>query len=151
VVSVAAADYAVPGLAGVSDMDWISVLIGVFIVVFVAFNFLPLWRARRARGHAVPALDPFLTDAQRRAPRLLVYFWSPSCGMCRAMTPVIDRLAAEHADVVKINAAEAREIARECGVMATPSLAVIEQGVVRRLVVGARSEAQIRALRVAGY
>ena len=131
-------------------MDWISALIATFIVVFVLINFLPLWRARRARGHAVPALAPLLSDAQRRAPRLLVYFWSPSCGMCRSMTPVIDRLATEHGDVVKINAAEATDVARQCGVMATPSLALIEQGVVRRLVVGGKSEAQIRALHEQG-
>jgi thioredoxin 1 len=127
-------------------MDWLGYLIATFITVFVLINFLPLLRARQARGRSVPELDALLTDTQRGQPRLLVYFWSPSCGMCRGMTPVIDKLAAERGDVLKVNAAESVALAKHFGVMATPSLALVEQGVVKKLVVGARSEPQIRVL-----
>ena len=127
-------------------MDWFGYLIATFITVFALINFLPLLRARLARGRVVPELDALLTDAQRGKQRLLVYFWSPACGMCRGMTPVIEKLAAERGDVLKVNAAESMALARHFGVMATPSLALVEQGVLKRLVVGARSESQIRAL-----
>jgi thioredoxin-like negative regulator of GroEL len=123
-------------------MDWFGYLVATFIAVFVLINFLPLWRARQARSRAVPELDALLTDAQRGKQRLLVYFWSPSCGM----TPVIDKLAAERGDVLKVNVAESTALARHFGVMATPSLALVEQGVLKKLVVGAKSESQIRAL-----
>jgi len=131
-------------------MDWISVLIATFIVVFLLFNLLPLWRAWRARGQPVPGLDALLDAHQRRAPRLLVYFWSPACGPCRAMTPVIDRLAAETGCVIKLNVAESPALARQFGVLATPSLARVERGRIRDLVVGGRTERQIRALWAAG-
>jgi thioredoxin 1 len=127
-------------------MDWFGYLIATFIVVFVLINFLPLLRARQARGRSVPELDALLTDAQRGQQRLMVYFWSPTCGMCRGMTPIIDKLAAERGDVLKVNAAESVALAKHFGVMATPSLALVEQGVVKKLVVGARSEPQIRVL-----
>jgi len=127
-------------------MDWLGYLIATFITVFVLINFLPLLRARQARGRSVPELDALLTDAQRGQQRLLVYFWSPSCGMCRGMTPVIEKLVAERGDVLKVNTAESVAIARHFGVMATPSLALVEQGIVKKLVVGAKSEPQIRAL-----
>ncbi len=127
-------------------MDWLGYLIGGFILVFMLVQLLPLLRARQARGRPVPGLIALLTEQQRSAPRLLVYFWSPTCGMCRAMTPVIERLAGERGDVLKVNAAESVSLAREFGVMATPSLAVVEQGTVRQVLVGARNEAQIRAL-----
>lgn len=127
-------------------MDWLGYPIGGFILIFMLVQLLPLLRARLAKGRAVPGLNALLTDKQRAAPRLLVYFWSPSCGMCRAMTPVIERLAEERGDVLKVNAAESVSLAREFGVMATPSLAVVEQGTVRQVLVGARNEAQIRAL-----
>ena len=127
-------------------MDWFGYLIATFIAVFVMINFLPLWRARQARGRAVPELVTLLTAAQRDKQRLLVYFWSPSCGMCRSMTPVIDKLAAERGDVLKVNAAESVALAKHFGVMATPSLALVEQGILKKLVVGAKSEPQIRAL-----
>ena len=127
-------------------MDWFGYLIATFITVFALVNFLPLLRARLARGRVVPELDALLSDAQRGKQRLLVYFWSPACGMCRGMTPVIEKLAAERGDVLKVNAAESMALARHFGVMATPSLALVEQGVLKRLVVGARNESQIRAL-----
>lgn len=51
--------------------------------------------------------------------------------------------------MLKVNTAEAGAFARHFGVMATSSLAIVEQGVVKRHVVGAKSDAQIRALREA--
>jgi len=127
-------------------MDWLGILIGAAIAAFVLVSLFPLIRARWVRGRAVPGIDAVLTADQRRAPRLLVYFWSPRCGVCRSMTTVIDRLAEETRNVVKVNITEAPELAREFGVLATPSLAVVERGVIRRFVVGGRTEPQIRSL-----
>lgn len=127
-------------------MSAFAYLIIAVVGLFLLMQIIPLIRARQARGKAVPELDALLTDAQRVQPRLLVYFWSPACGMCRPMTPVIDKLAAEQANVVKVNVAETTELARRIGIMGTPSLAVIEGGAVSKVVVGARGEAQIRAL-----
>ena len=127
-------------------MDWLTILIGVLVAAFVLFSLLPLWRARQARNRSVPELDALLNDAQRAQPRLLVYFWGPNCGMCRPMTPVIDRLAAETGAVIKINITESADLAKRFGVMATPSLAVVEHGVLKQVVVGGRTEPQIRAL-----
>ena len=127
-------------------MDWFGYLVATFIAVFVLINFLPLWRARQARGRAVPELDALLTDTQRGKQKLLVYFWSPTCGMCRGMAPIIDKLAAERGDVLKVNVAESTALAKHFGVMATPSLALVEQGVLKKLMVGAKREPQIRAL-----
>jgi thioredoxin 1 len=127
-------------------MDVTSYLIAGFIAAFLGFNLLPLWRAWRVRGRHVPALAPLLTARQRRQRRLLVYFWSPRCGICRSITPVIDRLAGERPDVVKIDIAAHAAVARGCGVMATPSFALVRDGLVEKLLVGGKTEAQIRAL-----
>ncbi len=127
-------------------MSAFAYLIVAIVGLFLLMQIIPLIRARQARGKAVPELDALLTDAQRGQPRLLVYFWSPACGMCRPMTPVIDKLAAEQANVVKVNVAETTELARRVGIMGTPSLALIEGGTVSKVMVGARSEHQIRAL-----
>jgi len=127
-------------------VDAVGYTLSGLIVLFVLFNLFPLLRARLARGRAVPELDALLTAEQRQSPRLLVYFWSPSCGMCRAMTPVIDKLAAERPNVLKVNVAESMALAKHFGVMATPSLAVVENGVVKNLLLGAKTEPQIRSL-----
>jgi thioredoxin 1 len=127
-------------------MDWVGFLVLGVLVLMLSAQLFPLLRARQARGRAVPGLAAVLTDRQRAPARLLVYFWSPRCGMCATMTPIIDKLASERGDVVKVNVAESTVLAREFGAMATPSLAVVEQAVVQRLLVGAQNEPRIRAL-----
>lgn len=125
---------------------WIGILIGVFVAAFLAVNMLPLLRARRVEGAAAPDLGAILGERQRGQELLLVYFWSPSCGACRSITPFIDRLARERPDVVKVNIAEHIALARAFGVMATPTFARVRGGIVERLAIGAKSEPQIRAL-----
>jgi len=126
-------------------MGW-EYLVAGLVLAIVLMQIVPLIRARRMRGRAVPELDAMLNDAQRAQERLLVYFWSPGCGACRPMTPVMDRLAAERGNVLKVNVAQSLALARRFGVMGTPSLALVEKGILKQLLVGARSEPQIRAL-----
>ena len=126
-------------------MGWEYLVAGLALAI-VLMQIVPLIRARRMRGRAVPELDAMLNDAQRGEERLLVYFWGPGCGACRPMTPVMDKLAAERGNVVKVNVAESLALARRFGVMGTPSLALVEGGILKQLLVGARSEPQVRAL-----
>lgn len=126
-------------------MGWEYLVAGLALAILL-MQIVPLIRARRMRGRAVPELDAMLNDEQRAQERLLVYFWSPGCGACRPMTPVMDKLAAERGNVLKVNVAQSLALARRFGVMGTPSLALVEKGILKQLVVGARSEPQIRAL-----
>lgn len=126
-------------------MNWQYLVAGLALAI-LAMQLVPLIHARRMRGRAVPELDALLSDTQRAEQRLLVYFWSPGCGACRPMTPVMDKLAAERGNVVKVNVAQSLALARRFGVMGTPTLALVENGILRQLLVGARSEPQIRAL-----
>jgi thioredoxin 1 len=119
-------------------MDFWGYLVVGVIAAMITMQLIPFLRARQARGRAVPELDALLDEGQRGAKR--------SCGMCRPMSAVIDRLAAERRDVVKVNVAESMDLARRFHVMATPSLAVVEGGVLKDLLLGPRSEPQIRAL-----
>lgn len=127
-------------------MDWQGYLIAALIVAFSLWQLTPLLGARRARGRAIPELAEVLSEEQRRKSRLVVYFRSRRCGMCIAMAPVINELVAGHHDFVQIDVTEKPALARAFGVMATPSFAIVENGVVSRLLVGARSRAQLRAL-----
>jgi len=115
-------------------------------LVVLGLQLWPFLRARRMRGRAAPALDGLVAEPERRRGRLLLYFWSPRCGMCRGMTPVIKQLAGERVDVISVNVFEQQDVARELGVMATPTLVVLQGGKVERMLLGAKSERQIRAL-----
>lgn len=121
-------------------------LLAGFVVAWLAAALPVHLKARRARGAPVTDLAP---DLQRRIaehPRLLIYCWSPTCGMCRRMTPLIDRIAAGRDDVVKLDLHAHRRFAPRLGVAGVPALVLIERGRITRVLLGARSERQVRAL-----
>ena len=62
---------------------------------------------------------------------VLVDFWAPWCGPCKALTPVIEQLAEKFegkALIVKVNADEAPETVKQYNVRGLPTVLILNQG-----------------------
>jgi thioredoxin 1 len=77
---------------------------------------------------------------------VLVDFWAESCGPCRRVAPVLDELASELADrvkVVKVDIDANPDIARDYLVLSVPTLTVFKGGRAVSSVTGARAKADL--------
>ena len=79
---------------------------------------------------------------------VLMDFWTPWCGPCLMIVPLVEEIAKERSDikVVKINVDEEQELAMQFGVMSIPTLVVMKNGKIVNQVTGARPKAQILAM-----
>ncbi|MCD8084003.1 MAG: thioredoxin [Clostridiales bacterium] len=79
---------------------------------------------------------------------VLLDFWASWCGPCRMVSPIVDEIAAERADIKvgKVNVDEQSELAAQFRVMSIPTLVVMKDGKVVNQAVGARPKNQILAL-----
>ncbi|MGB9429672.1 MAG: thioredoxin [Gammaproteobacteria bacterium] len=79
---------------------------------------------------------------------VLVDYWAEWCAPCKAMAPVLDEIAEEYRDrlrVVKVNVEQEPQIARQYGVCSQPTLMLFKHGSVEAQKIGALSKSQLRA------
>jgi thioredoxin 1 len=77
---------------------------------------------------------------------VLVEFWAEWCPPCKVLAPILDDLASEHGEALrvrKVNSDEHPELAARFEVMAVPTMLLFVDGEVRQRMVGARSKARL--------
>ena len=90
--------------------------------------------------------DSFSSDVLDADQPVLVDFWAPWCGPCRALTPAINDLAETYAGRVKVgkvNVDDNPEVAQQYGVRSIPTLLIIQDGDVVEQIVGAVPKEQL--------
>ena len=77
---------------------------------------------------------------------VLVDLWAEWCGPCKALSPVLDEIAAEmdgKANVVKVNVDQASDLAQKYGIRGIPTLIFFKNGEVKSTLVGNQPKSEI--------
>ena len=79
--------------------------------------------------------------------KVLIDFYADWCGPCKMMSPVIDEIAEEMKETIKvgkINVDENQDLAMEYSVMSIPTIVVLKNGEVQKTFIGVTDKEEIK-------
>lgn len=93
--------------------------------------------------------DNFEKEVMEAEVPVLIDFWANWCGPCRMMSPVIDKIAEEMGDkvkVCKVNVDENYELAEKYEIMTIPAFIIVKNGAETGRTIGVQPKEDILKL-----
>ena len=98
-------------------------------------------------GHDVTDAT-FADEVLNSEDTIMVDFWAEWCGPCRAVSPILDAIAAENPDkikIVKLNVDDNPQTAMQYQITSIPAMKVFKGGELVKTIIGAKPKPAIEA------
>ena len=90
--------------------------------------------------------DNFQNEVLNSDKITIVDFYADWCGPCKMMSPVIDKIAEENAETIKVgkvNVDESQDLAMKYNVMSIPTILIFKDGNILKTFIGVTSKQEI--------
>ena len=124
-------------------MEVLAYILVSFIIMILGLRFAMVTLAKRQKGKPVPELSGEYKKAVKKGKKSLFYFYGPTCPPCIQMTPIVEKIANAKDNVFKVDISKEMNVAKKFGIMGTPSIVIIENGIIKDVLFGPQSEQQI--------
>lgn len=97
----------------------------------------------------VLTIDNFEGEVLQSDKPVLVDFWATWCGPCRMLAPIVEEIAEEYADTVKVGKVDVDEqpaLAARFGIASIPTVMIFKNGQLTDTVIGYRPKAELEQL-----
>jgi len=123
----------------------VYIVLGLIAAFFLLQSFMGL-KMKMKKGKSVPDLSGAHGRMVKNGSKVLMYFYSPNCRACKSITPILRTLSKKHKNVFSINITKDMDTARKLGILGTPSIVMVEGGIIKEFMAGAIGESQILAM-----
>ena len=89
--------------------------------------------------------ENFDSEVMASGKTCLIDFFAEWCGPCKIMSPIVDEIAEENADITvgKVDVDEAPDLAMQFGVMSIPTIIVFKNGEIAETFIGVTDKESI--------
>ena len=127
-------------------MSTIGIVVVTVVVGMMSWMSYIMFKAQKLKGDVIPKTTAKIDDLVSNNNKALLYFYSPNCGQCVGITPIIDEMKSKALAVEKVDISKNIDIAQTLNVRATPTILLIKKSKIEQIILGAKSKSYIEGL-----
>jgi thioredoxin 1 len=124
-------------------MNYVLIITFSIIALFFLMQIWIVRKTKSRKGKQLENVGGEIGKAMAKHQSLILYFFTPTCAACRTQTPIIEELKKSFPNIFSFDLSKDLNIGRQLGVMATPTMLVIENKIIKEVFLGAQRKEKI--------